>query len=101
MIADIGKKRLFPPRVAIMTNVSLPANKLWMIASWLSLKESKPKWSCKCDNRVLDGCPFFLVALLLTAALVFLVEVFFVSVVAILQEFSFSQRSAKLQKIAP
>src|ERR1700741_3044498 len=69
-----------------MTNVSLPDNKLWMIASWLSLKESKPKCSCRCDKSVPETFAEVFSDLLLEA-LVFLVAIFFVSVVAMLNNF--------------
>src|ERR1700761_1493625 len=85
-----------------MTNVSLPDKTLCMIASWLSLKASKPKCSCKWAKRESDeategsdGLPdatkgesddfvSFSTVLLLAVLLVFLIAVFFVTVVAML-----------------
>src|ERR1700722_1310123 len=58
-----------------------------MIASWLSLKESNPNCSCRCDSKLLVGCAFSFGDLLLLTALVFLGAIFFVSVDAMLKYF--------------
>src|SRR5258708_29056320 len=70
----------------MMTKVSFPASTLWMMASWLSLKASKPKCSCNWDSSRLDDGAFSLPFLLLTG-FEFLVAVFFVAVVAMLKNF--------------